>query len=81
MNTPSTPAATPADAIGTMYSAWPAVTPSPRTGQLQTVGDVVDNGITERAQHRERPHVDNEVVVTEAESTLGQNDVRGCRFR
>src|SRR5690606_28113915 len=32
MNTPSTPAATPADAIGPMYSAWPAVTPSPAPG-------------------------------------------------
>ena len=31
MNTASTPAATPADASGSMYSARPAVTPSPQT--------------------------------------------------
>ena len=66
MNTPSTPAATPAEAIGSMNSACPAVTPSPRAGQLQAVRDVVDDRVAERAQDREGAHVDDEVVVAEA---------------
>ena len=35
MNTPSTPAATPAEASGSMNSAWPAVTPSPAPGSCR----------------------------------------------
>src|SRR5690606_8363878 len=35
MNTPSTPAATPADASGTMYSACPAVSPLPPPGSCR----------------------------------------------
>src|SRR5439155_23622095 len=35
MNTPSTPAATPAAASGSMYSARPAVTPSPAPGSCR----------------------------------------------
>ena len=72
MNTASTPAATPADASGSMYSARPAVTPSPAAGQLQAVGDVEHDRVAELAQHRERPHVHDQVVVAEADAALGQ---------
>ena len=52
----------------------------PAAGQLQAVGDVVDDGIAERAQHREGAHVDDEVVVAEAEAALGDDDVASCRL-
>ena len=48
-------------------------------GQLQAVRHVVDDRIAERAQHRERAHVDDQVVVAEAEAALGDDDAAGCR--
>ena len=59
-----------------MNSAWPAVTPSPRARQLQAVRHVVHDRIAERPQDRERAHVDDEVVVAEAEPALGHDDAR-----
>ena len=41
--------------------------------QLQAVGHVVDHGISEAAQHRQRPHVHDEVVVAERGAALGQD--------
>ena len=65
MNTPSTPAATPACASGSMYSARPAGDAVAGAGQLQAVRDVEDDRVAERAQHREGAHVDDQVVVAE----------------
>ena len=45
-----------------------------RARQLQAVRDVVDDGIAERAHDRKRAHVDDEVVVAEAEAALGDDD-------
>ena len=70
MKTASTPAATPADASGSMYSASPAVTPSPAPGQLQAVRHVEDDGVAELAQHRKGTHVDDQVVVAEADAAF-----------
>ena len=44
-------------------------------GQLQAVRDVVDHRVAERAQHRKGAHVDDEVVVAEAEAALGDDDL------
>ena len=45
----------------------------PGARQLQAVGHVVDHGMAEAAQHRQRAHVHDEVVVAERGSTLGQD--------
>ena len=71
MNTPSTPAATPADASGSMNSACPAVTPSPAPGSCRLCVTSKTTGTPRLADHRERAHVDDEVVVAEREAALG----------
>ena len=71
MNTASTPAATPADASGSMYSRQAGGHAVARARQLQAVGHVEDDGVAELAQHRKRAHVDDEVVVAEADAALG----------
>ena len=38
------------------------------------MGHVVDDGVAERAHDRKRAHVDDEVVVAEAEAALGDED-------
>jgi hypothetical protein len=48
------------------------------------VRDVVDHGIAERTQNRKRAHVDDEVVIAEAEPALGDDHARvagGRHFR
>ena len=74
MNTPSTPAATPAEASGSMNSAWPLGDAVAAAGQLQAVRHVVDDRVPERSQDRKGAHVDDEVVVAEAEPALGDDD-------
>ena len=48
--------------------------------QLQAVRRIVDHRVAERAQHRERAHVDDQVVVAEAEAALGDEHLRVARF-
>ena len=53
----------------------------PATWELKTVGDVEDDRDAKRSQNRERTHVDDEVVVSEADASLGDEDTsvpRGC---
>ena len=47
------------------------MTPSPAPGQLQAVRDVEDDGVAELAEHRQRAHVDDQVVVAEAHAAFG----------
>ena len=47
--------------------------------ELQAVRDVVDDGVAERPQDRKRAHVDDQVVVAEAEAALGDDHVACCR--
>ena len=67
MNTPSTPAATPADGHRLDELRLPGRDAVAGARQLQAVRHVVDDGVAERAQDRKRAHVDDEVVVAERE--------------
>src|SRR4029453_19110027 len=43
-------------------------------GQLHAVRRIKNDRISEASQNRERPHIHNEIVISERESALGQND-------
>jgi hypothetical protein len=60
MNTPSTPAATPAHAIGSMNSRLAGGDAVAGARQLQAVGDVVDDRVAEPAHDRKGAHVDDQ---------------------
>ncbi len=72
--TPSTPAATPAAASGSMYCDRPEDMPSPPPGSCRLCVTSKMTGDAQGAQHREGAHVDDEVVVAEAESAFGHDD-------
>ena len=74
--TPSTPAATPADASGSMYCAEPGRDAVAAARQLQAVRDVEHDRHALLAHHRKRAHVDDEVVVAEARAALGHDHAR-----
>ncbi len=63
-------------ASGSMYSARPAVTPSPPPGSCRLCVTSKTTGKPCRAHHRERAHVDDEVVVAEARAALGDDHAR-----
>ena len=48
--------------------------------QLQAVRRIINDRIAERSQHRKRAHVDDQVVVAEAEAALGDEHLRVARF-
>ena len=70
MNTASAPAATPAEASGSMYCARPAVTPSPAPGSCRLCVTSKTTG-SRAPEHGQRPHVDDQVVITETDAALG----------
>ena len=74
--TASTPAATPARASGSMYSARPPVTPSPAPGNCRLCVTSKTTGCP-LPHHRQRPHVDDQVVVAEAGAALGEQNAAG----
>ena len=75
MKTPSTPAATPAEAIGWNVFGLSGGDAVAGAGQLQAVRDVVDHRVAERPQHRKGAHVHDQVVVAEARAALGDDDL------
>ena len=49
---------------------------SPGTArQLDTVGRIKDDGIAEAAHNREGTHVDDQVMITQADAPLGEHDI------
>ena len=62
-----------------MYSRQAGRDAVAAAGQLQAVRDVEDDRHALLAHHRERAHVDDQVVVAEAGAALGDEDARVAR--
>ena len=69
IKTASAPAATPADASGSMLGQACRYTLA-SARQLQTVCHVEDNGIAELLEHRQSTHVHHQIVIPETRPTL-----------